>query len=183
MSSSVVEASPRLYGLPPIADDRSRVLILGSFPSEASLRAQVYYAHPRNHFWPIMENLFGIDQLSSYPARTERLLESRVAVWDVIHSCRRRGSADQAIQEAEANGLIPWLDEHEDVLGVAFNGGKAEETAKRCLPELFRRRGVEFKRLPSTSPANASATLARKVEVWRQIKRWAESDAVEDVRE
>ncbi len=177
MSSSVADAPARLCGLPPIADNRSRVLILGSFPSEASLRAQEYYAHPRNNFWPIVENLFGINRLASYQERTEKLLANRVAVWDVIRNCRRKGSADQAIQDAEANGLIEWVAEHQDIRGIAFNGGKAEATARRCEPQLFRRDGVEFKRLPSTSPANASITLASKVAAWAQIKEWAEDDA------
>lgn len=177
MRSSVAEQTPLLRGLPPIANGGSQVLILGSFPSAASLAAREYYAHPRNNFWPIMESLFGLSRQASYASRTGKLLERRVAVWDVIGTCRRAGSADQAIQDAEPNDLATWLVEHREVRGIAFNGAKAEDTARKAMPELFSMEGVEFRRFPSTSPANAALSFASKAAAWTRIREWIADDA------
>jgi hypoxanthine-DNA glycosylase len=74
---------------PPIVSDKSKVLILGSMPGEASLKAGQYYAHPRNLFWRIMGELFGIDPSLPYQERAARLLGAGVALWD--SAARRRG--------------------------------------------------------------------------------------------
>jgi len=177
MRSSVAEQTPLLYGLRPIGDASSRVLILGSFPSTASLRAQEYYAHARNNFWPIVEDLFGIGRRGTYEERLTGLIENRIAVWDVIGQCRRQGSADQAIQDAEPNDLMGWLSAHAEVRGIAINGGKAEATARKRVPELFFMYEIRVRWFPSTSPANARITLASKTQAWAQISEWAAKDA------
>ena len=89
---------PLLLGLPPIIDDGSRVLILGNMPSVMSLAAQRYYANPRNAFWRITGEIFGFDASAPYEARTAALRARGVAVWDVLRSCRRKGSLDSAIE-------------------------------------------------------------------------------------
>ena len=88
---------PLLLGFPPVVDDRAAVLILGSFPSAQSLAAGQYYANPRNAFWPITGELFGFDASASYDTRLAALQSAGVALWDVLHACRRNGSADSAI--------------------------------------------------------------------------------------
>src|SRR5215216_1702364 len=89
-------------GLPPILAADARVLILGSFPSEASLTARQYYAHPRNHFWPILGAVLG-EPLATLPyaQRLERVRAHRVAIWDTIVACERPGSLDASIRNAE----------------------------------------------------------------------------------
>ena len=176
MRSSAAEAPPRLVGLPPIVDERSRVLILGSFPSEASLLAQQYYAYPRNQFWQIMQQLFGVNRSAEYSTRVAGLLENRVAVWDVIHRCTRQGSADSTIRADESNELVELLDAHPLIRHIGFNGRKAEETAIKNVPQLFDS-GVVCQRFPSTSPANASLSLAAKVTSWARLKDWLGSNA------
>jgi double-stranded uracil-DNA glycosylase len=169
---SATELRPLLIGLPPVIADGSRVLILGSFPSEMSLEKHEYYGNPQNHFWPIMESLFGIDRSAPYGERTARLLAQGVAVWDVIAECAREGSGDDRIQQEVANPLVDLLAEHERIGHVAFNGGTAFTTARVMTPEIFSMPEIHCERLPSTSPRNARMRLVDKVEAWARIGVW-----------
>ncbi|MBL8305252.1 MAG: DNA-deoxyinosine glycosylase [Rubrivivax sp.] len=152
----------RLVGLPPVIARHARLLVLGSFPGEASLRAGQYYAHPRNHFWPLMGSLLGAD-LTALPYRQRlTLLRARgVGLWDVYARCRREGSLDQAIEEAEWNDFASLRRRAPDLRHVAHNGGESAR-ATRALQAL----GYTVWRLPSTSPANASWSFERKREAW-----------------
>lgn len=165
----------RLKGLPPLAGDDARVLILGSFPSAASLRAREYYAHPRNQFWAIVEALFGIARGDEYARRCRQLSAHGVAVWDVIGRCRRAGSLDAAIRDAEVNDFAAFYRAHPRIAAVFFNGAVAEKRHRRAgvagLPAPV---GL---RLPSTSPANAGLSLAAKIDAWRAVKTAADSAA------
>jgi hypoxanthine-DNA glycosylase len=175
MKSSPAEVPPRLTGLPPLIDDRSRVLVLGSFPSEESLRRQQYYAYSRNQFWPIMAALFHFDSRASYEDRVSALLDGRVAVWDVIHRCIRKGSADQAIQDDEPNALLALISTHPGISHIAFNGGRAVETARRQVPDLLHQAGVTWHQMPSTSPAHAGRSFQEKLQAWSRISAWLKS--------
>jgi len=99
-------ATPR--GFPPLLGESPHTLVLGSFPSVASLAAQQYYAHPRNAFWPIMGMLLGFDATLPYPERTRALTACGIALWDVIASCHRPGSRDDAIvgPSVEPNDIV-----------------------------------------------------------------------------
>lgn len=174
---SATDLEQVLIGLPPLVDERSRVLVLGSFPSKLSLQKREYYGNPQNHFWQIMEALFGIQRQTPYPTRTAGLLEERIAVWDVIAECTREGSGDDAIMDATPNSLSRLLHEFPDIRGIAFNGGTALRTARLFAPDLFERGELSCERLPSTSPRNARLPVAAKLETWSLIKRWAEDRA------
>jgi TDG/mug DNA glycosylase family protein len=167
-----VEAKPLLTGLPPLVDDCSKLLILGSFPSEMSLVKQEYYGNPQNHFWPVMEALFGVQPASSYGERTSALVEQGAAVWDVIARCSREGSGDDKIKHAIANPIIALLKDHPAIRRVFFNGGMAYRTARLLTPGVFGLPWVECEQMPSTSPRNARMPLAAKVEAWRRIRDW-----------
>jgi len=112
---SATELWPVLTGLPPLIDECSRVLVLGSFPSKQSLAKQEYYGNAQNHFWQIMAKLFEFDPQAPYRGRTMALIASGVAVWDVIAECSREGSGDDAIQDATANPLLSLLRNHPHV--------------------------------------------------------------------
>ena len=124
---------PRVQCFPPIADAQARILILGSMPGEASLRARQYYAHPRNAFWPIFEHLFRIPPESPYAERIDILKQQRVAVWDVLKSCHRDGSGDAEIHSntLEVNDFAQFFRRCRAIQTVAFNGQAAERYFQR----------------------------------------------------
>jgi TDG/mug DNA glycosylase family protein len=137
-----------------------------------SLTKHEYYGNPQNHFWPVIEALFGIDCSATYRERTLRLAAKGVAVWDVIARCSREGSGDDRITDAQPNPLAPLLERHAYIRHVAFNGGTAYTTTRALTPDVFSLPNIHFERLPSTSPRNARMRLADKVEVWRRMKEW-----------
>ncbi len=159
-----VDHAASLTGLPPVIDARCRLLVLGSFPGVASLQAQQYYAHPRNQFWPIVGALFGADLCAMpYAQRLAFVCERGLGIWDVYASCRRAGSADSAITDAVANDLPGLLRQLPALRLIAHNGGESARHMQRS-----RDLGVEVLRLPSTSPANASWSLQRKLAAWAE---------------
>ncbi|MCK6545856.1 DNA-deoxyinosine glycosylase [Myxococcota bacterium] len=163
----------RLVGFPPVARPDARVLILGSMPGAASLAAHRYYGHPRNHFWPIMGALFGAGLELDYPARLERLVASRVALWDVLAACEREGSLDAAIdpKTAAPNDFYGFFDNHQNIRAIFFNGSAAADLfERRVAPTLSTAASaIERVRLPSTSPAHAAMTFDAKLARWRAV--------------
>lgn len=159
--------SARLIGLPPLIGPAARVLILGSFPSEASLAARQYYAHKQNQFWKILgtvlsQPLFEMD----YAAKQAAVMAAGIAIWDVYASCERAGSLDSAIRNAVPNDFAKLrnsaLAGRRRLPRVCFNG----QTAGRFAPQL-QAMGFETLVLPSTSPANATWSFERKLAAWR----------------
>jgi len=152
-------------GFPPIAGPDARVLILGSLPGQASLAAGQYYAHPRNSFWPILAHVVGFPADASYEARVAALIGSGIAVWDVCAAAIRPGSLDSAIDAAsvEPNDFAAFFARHPAIARVAFNGAAAAKLYRRHrLPAD----GLEFRQLPSTSPAHAAMGFAAKRAEW-----------------
>lgn len=164
-----------LTGLAPVARADARVLILGSMPGGASLAAGRYYAHPANAFWPLLGAVLGCELPEAYAARCALLREHRIALWDVVHRCQRAGSLDAAIERdsVEPNALPEFLAAHRDIRHLFFNGSAAETLFRRHVaPALVERSpALEYRRLPSSSPANASWSYARKLEAWRAVAR------------
>jgi len=160
----------RLHGLAPIVGPNTRVLILGSFPGIASLRAQQYYGHPQNHFWKILQALWPQHLLpgpEEYERRCTWLLARGLGVWDVYASCEREGSLDTAIRNAEVNDFAALKAQCPQLQLIVHNGGESYKHAKLVRSSL----GVEhfpLIKLPSTSPANASWSFDRKLGAWRE---------------
>ncbi|UZD54213.1 DNA-deoxyinosine glycosylase [Caldimonas aquatica] len=158
-------AVERLRGLPPVLAPHTRLVVLGSFPSVASLGARQYYAHPRNHFWPILCALWGVDlRAMPYEARLEVVRSRGLGIWDVYAQCRREGSLDSAIEDAQFNDFDRLLREAPALEALAHNGGESARAMRHT-----RTLGVAVYRLPSTSPANASWSFERKLEAWREV--------------
>ncbi len=154
-----------LVGLPPVVGPGARLLVLGSFPGGTSLAHARYYAHPRNQFWPILGALLG-EPLATLPyeARLGRLVARRIALWDALGACRRRGSLDAAIRDARGNDFEGLLEALPALGAVAFNGA----TAAKAEP-AFAGRGLATYRMPSTSPAHAGLSCEAKLVRWRAL--------------
>ena len=165
----------RVRSFPPLEDRHARVLILGSMPGAASLAADQYYAHPRNHFWPIMGRLFAAGPELPYAKRVRRLKSCGIAVWDVLESCVRPGSLDADIEEGSiaVNDFAGFFDAHPGIGAVFFNGAKAESAYRRhVLKGLPAAAGaLPALRLPSTSPAHAALSLDRKLALWEMLRK------------
>lgn len=163
----------RHAGFPPIHDRRAQVLILGSFPSQRSLRKHQYYAHPQNGFWPIMGGVLGTRLEIPYAKRKRVLKKNRIALWDVIARARRPGSLDSSIisSSIEVNDFRRFFKTHPRIRLVCFNGGTAEALYKRLVLPALGNRKLRYRRLPSTSPAHAALSRKRKLARWRAVLR------------
>ena len=153
-------------------------------PGAASLAAGQYYAHPRNHFWPIMGRLLGAGPELPYAKRVRRLKSSGIALWDVLESCVRPGSLDADIEEGSiaVNDFAGFFDAHPRIGAVFFNGAKAESAYRRHVLEPMpapmyhgplpaAAGALPALRLPSTSPAHAALSFDRKLSVWQVLRR------------
>ena len=162
----------RVHSFPPISDPASRVLILGSMPGKASLRAKQYYAHPQNAFWRIVAKLLELEADAPYEERVAALRENGIALWDVMKSCTRASSLDSDVVESSIvpNAFPSFLRAHPRIATICFNGAKAEHSFHRyALPKLGAVRDLAYYRLPSTSPAHASLSFAQKLAAWRAV--------------
>ena len=161
-----------LTGLAPLVAPNTRLLVLGSFPGAASLKAQQYYGHPRNHFWPILFAIFEAKSsggpevccLSSYQVRSDWLLARGVGLWDVYAACEREGSLDRQIRHPVANDLSALRQHCPNLQAIAHNGGESFKHARHTAAL-----GLPVHKLPSTSPANATWRFERKLAAWREI--------------
>lgn len=156
-----------LHTFGPSVSPRCRVLILGTMPGVASLRAGHYYAHPRNQFWDLMGALFGAGRDLPYARRLARLRARGVALWDVVAECERPGSLDSAIRGERPHDLAGLLRRHPHLHTLVFNGQPAFRLFRRHFPALLPT--VRWVVMPSTSPAHASLTLAAKRKAWSKL--------------
>lgn len=153
----------------PVVDANTRLLILGSLPGDASLKAGQYYGHPQNGFWRLVGGVIGQDLVGlAYPDRLAALQAAGVGLWDVIASAERPGSLDGAIRNAESADLNRLIDGLPALRVVAFNGGTAARHGRR---RLGGRPDIALVDLPSSSPAY-TRPLARKAEAWSQLTQF-----------
>lgn len=157
-------------GLNPIVGDDTDVLILGTFPGVKSLAAGEYYAHQRNIFWDMMDEVCGAGRQHTYEERCKLLKANRIAVWDVIYACDRDGSADGRIRKHVVNDFATFFSKH-PCRTIFFNGNMASRLFTKYLdPDRFNIRNLIV--LPSTSPANAGITREEKRRRWRNIAEY-----------
>lgn len=159
-----------VHSLDPIIDDDAVILILGSMPGVMSLNQNEYYANPRNHFWTILYKIFKEPETGEYSERKAFLKAHGLALWDVIGSCKRKGSSDSTISEIEVNDIEGLLRRYPGIKLIILNGSKAEATYRRYV-HMNRINSVEAIRAPSTSPVPGRNVRSydEKLQDWKQI--------------
>ena len=158
------------HTFPPVADETSEILILGSFPSVKSRENQFYYGHPQNRFWKMLAGVYDEPVPEQIPEKKAFLLRHHLALLDVIASCEITGSSDSSIRKVTVNELDQLL-QTAPIRKILLNGGKAAELFERhCRPvkAQIEQRAGSIEKMPSTSPANAAWRLERLIEVWRE---------------
>ena len=156
-----------IHPFPPFYDARSRILILGSFPSVKSREQMFFYGHPQNRFWKVVAAVFEDEVPASIPEKKEFLTKHHIALWDVIASCDIKGSSDASIENVSANDLSIILGTA-NIRGIFVNGRTAEKYYRKYIE---RRTGMKAVCLPSTSPANAAWSEDKLVDCWKEQLR------------
>ncbi len=152
------------HPIKPIFDKNSKILILGSFPSQKSREQMFFYGHPQNRFWRVLAAVFEQKLPETIEEKKQFLLSNHIALWDVIASCDIEGSADSSIRNVVPNDLNEILSSA-SIKQIFVNGKTAEKYYKKYATV------GEAICLPSTSPANAAWSLEKLVSVWRIIRQ------------
>jgi len=151
---------------PPIIADGAKILILGTMPGADSLRKQEYYGYKYNVFWKIIFELYEGEFTEDYQKRVTFAKENKVAIWDSLQYCERKGSLDSAIKNEEGNNFIQLFKDYPTINTIAFNGQKAAAYFKKF-------HGLSgdytYYTMPSTSPANAATKYEQKLLQWSRI--------------
>ena len=155
-----------VHPFPPLYDENSQILILGSFPSVKSREAMFFYGHPQNRFWKVASRIFGAPVPETIDEKKKFLLSNKIALWDVIASCEIKGSSDSSIKNAVPNDLSEIF-KKADIKHIFVNGKTAEKYYNKYTKDPVGKAAVC---LPSTSPANAAWTVERLVKAWEIIK-------------
>lgn len=151
------------HPFPPLYNENSRILILGSFPSVKSREQKFFYGHPQNRFWKVMSTLLKEPLPQNIEEKKAMLLRHDIALFDVIRSCEIKGSSDSSIKDVVVNDLSVILDNSKVGTRIFVNGNKARDL---YMKYTFPITGIECSVLPSTSPANAAYSIDRLVKIW-----------------
>ena len=155
-----------IHPLRPLFRADSRILILGSFPSVKTREYGFFYGHPQNRFWPLLERIFDVELSTDIAERRDFLLRHCLAVYDVIYECDIIGSSDASIQNVIPSDLSPIFKEA-NIQRVFCNGGTAYRYYRKYQE---RKTGLQAVQLPSTSPANARASMDDLYNQWKIIR-------------
>ena len=155
------------HGIPPVYNNNSRILILGSFPSPKSRETGFFYGHPRNRFWHVLSAVLGCEIPLTIDDKKSMLLENNIALWDVIAECDIENASDSSITNVIPND-ISSLVHGTRITAVFTTGAKATELYRKYSQNDA---GIPAISLPSTSPANAAFSLERFVSEYSVIKK------------
>lgn len=154
------DADPVVHSFKPISNELSRILILGTMPSVQSRKADFYYSHPRNRFWPVLAGCFKQQTPRSIEDKKKLLLENGIALWDILASCEITGSDDSTIRKPIYNDIATFVGK-KPIVKILCNGKKAYGFCQ------FFNIPVPILYVPSTSPANAAWSTERLIDAWK----------------
>lgn len=156
-----------VHQIAPVADENSRVLILGTMPSPKSREMGFYYGHPQNRFWPVLAEICGEEVPQSAEERRNFALRNGIALWDVLAECSIVGAADASIKDPVPNNIAGLLNRYPNIKRIYTTG----KTALRFYEKLCSAQtGVHAQALPSPSSANARMRFEELVKAYNVIK-------------
>ena len=156
-----------IHPIAPVYDKKSKILILGSFPSVKSRESNFFYGHPQNRFWKLMASVFEDDFPETIEEKRAFLLRHNIALWDVIKSCDIIGSSDSSIKNVVPNDLSIILDTA-NIRNIFVNGKTAYKYYEKYTKPIIGREAIC---LPSTSPANAAWNIERLKSEWKILRK------------
>ena len=172
-----------IHKIPPVWNEDSRVLILGTMPSPKSRAAGFFYMHPQNRFWRVLPAVFGEELRLPYNAsdveaatseRRQFLLDHKIALWDVLASCDIQGAADSSIKNAVPNDFAEIFRKAK-IRRVFCAGQTAFKLWQKHCAALYEPLCQQSAAcLPSPSPANAAWSFDRLLAEWKIILEWLE---------
>ena len=136
-------------GFPPVYDEHSRVLILGSFPSVKSREIAFYYGNKQNRFWKMLFSVYGEAYKESTEEKIEFLRRRGIALWDMATECRIHGSSDSTLTQPKLADLTPIF-ARAKLQRILLNGALAYE----LFCSKYSSVEIPYYKMPSTSPAN-----------------------------
>ena len=152
--------STKISSFPPIVDEQSKILILGTMPGNESLATGEYYAKKGNTFWNIISTIFNDgNAFSTYEKKIECVTKHHIAIWDALRHCQREGSTDNTITKEEHNDIDAFLKQYPKIKKIVFNGKKAL---------IYYKPSIQYSVALSTSPANCRYSKEEKIDSWRQ---------------
>ncbi|MBL7867356.1 MAG: DNA-deoxyinosine glycosylase [Flavobacterium lindanitolerans] len=151
---------------PPLVNQNSRILILGTMPGEKSLELQEYYGNKGNSFWKLLFTLFNRPLPKEYIEKKQLLEENNIALWDVLAYCERTGSLDSNIKNEKANDFESFYKQYPNIKHVFFSSKNASNFYDKYVG---RKKDLQYSILPSPSGANASKSFLQKLEEWEAI--------------
>ncbi|MEE8705168.1 MAG: DNA-deoxyinosine glycosylase [Oscillospiraceae bacterium] len=154
-----------IHPLEPVWNSECRALILGTMPSPKSRMVGFYYGHPQNRFWRVLAEIFGETVPNSNAEKTSFLLQHRIALWDVLKSCRICGASDQSITEPVPNDFSVLLKETE-IQSIYTTGRKAFQLYESLV---YPKTKIHAIALPSTSPANCRMSFHDLIDAYRVL--------------
>ncbi|MDO4803909.1 MAG: DNA-deoxyinosine glycosylase [Lachnospiraceae bacterium] len=162
-----------VHSIPPLYNEESRILILGSLPSPKSREAGFFYAHPHNRFWKVLARIYERPDFQDVEEKKQFLLQNGIALWDSIYECDIRGASDASIRNVVPTDLGKII-ACGKICRIFANGKASGRVFDKYQAKALGREAVT---LPSTSPANAAWSLEALVGAWRIVKECAESEA------